>query len=242
MSIKGYVIAGGLSIAAHVALVIVQEPKAIAMPAGYQSDSVSLKFNNVASTPTPSETKTQPVDESQSEAQQTQIAQRKPSNIVKQEKPQPIQPKTSKPRQNKATASKSSTTKTNQPVERKPVLKQQTELVDPPTQQTVTKKVNNGLNQEPVLLTKASFLSRPTTPKYPRIAKKRGIEGVVMYEVWLDKNGKQTKQVLISSSGATMLDLSALDAIKTWQFSPQIVDGQRVAHRIQIPVRFKLDR
>ena len=62
-----------------------------------------------------------------------------------------------------------------------------------------------------------------------------------MYEVWLDENGNQVKQVLISSSGATILDNSALKAIKQWEFSPNIVNGQKMAYRVRLPVRFKLD-
>lgn len=62
-----------------------------------------------------------------------------------------------------------------------------------------------------------------------------------MYEVWLDENGDQVRQILISSSGATILDNSALKAIKKWKFSPHIVNGQKMAHRVRLPVRFKLD-
>lgn len=101
--------------------------------------------------------------------------------------------------------------------------------------------VNSGVSSEPILVTKPAFLSKPVQPRYPRIARKRGIEGVATYEIWLDEKGQQVKQVLISSSGATILDKSALDAIKQWQFSTHTVNGVAMAHRIQIPVRFKLD-
>ncbi|GEM75796.1 energy transducer TonB [Vibrio sagamiensis] len=94
---------------------------------------------------------------------------------------------------------------------------------------------------QPILIKKTNFITKPVQPRYPRSARKRGIEGVALYEIWLDKNGKQVKQILIQSSGAKILDSSALKAIKQWQFSPYISDGQSIAHRIQIPVRFRLD-
>lgn len=106
----------------------------------------------------------------------------------------------------------------------------------------VPQKANQGASAQPILVEKPSFLSRPTAPHYPRLARKRGLEGVALYEIWLDDEGNQVKQVLISSSGATLLDKSALDAIKQWQFSPHTVNGHSMAHRVHIPVRFKLDR
>ncbi|MCL9773871.1 energy transducer TonB [Vibrio methylphosphonaticus] len=101
--------------------------------------------------------------------------------------------------------------------------------------------VNQGVSNEPVLRKTPSFTTTPVQPRYPRVARKRGIEGTATYEIWLDESGNQTKQVLVSSSGATILDKTALDAIKQWQFSAYTVKGVAVAHRIQIPVRFKLD-
>ncbi|WP_245823889.1 energy transducer TonB [Photobacterium proteolyticum] len=98
-----------------------------------------------------------------------------------------------------------------------------------------------GVNSSPRLVTRPTFATRPSPVKYPKIAKRRGIEGQVMIEVWIDKNGKQIKQTLVQSSGAQVLDKAAIEAIKRWQFSSHTVDGQAIAHRVQIPVRFKLD-
>nr|WP_238925444.1 energy transducer TonB [Vibrio sp. S11_S32] len=84
-------------------------------------------------------------------------------------------------------------------------------------------------------------MSPPTKPRYPRLAQRKGIEGTATYEIWLDKNGHQIKQTLLSSSGANLLDKAALDAIKKWKFTPQKVNGIAMAHRVQIPIRFKLD-
>nr|WP_269781209.1 energy transducer TonB [Photobacterium carnosum] len=82
---------------------------------------------------------------------------------------------------------------------------------------------------------------RPSAVNYPKLAKRRGIEGQVLIEVWIDIEGQQLKQKLIKSSGAQILDNAAIVAIKQWHFSSHIVNGKAIAHRVQIPVRFKLD-
>ncbi|WP_052771956.1 energy transducer TonB [Vibrio mexicanus] len=61
-----------------------------------------------------------------------------------------------------------------------------------------------------------------------------------MIEVWLDEDGKQIKQNLIQSSGHQILDERALKTIKEWQFSRRLEDGIAVAHRVHIPINFKL--
>ncbi len=75
---------------------------------------------------------------------------------------------------------------------------------------------------------------------YPRIARKRGLEGKVLVEVWLDEKGNQVKQVLLESSGHRVLDQQALNTIKEWRFSQQVAQGQAIAHRVQIPINFQL--
>nr|WP_217906511.1 energy transducer TonB [Vibrio sp. JPW-9-11-11] len=228
--------------AAHAALLLVtQQPQAFAMPAGTESSAVSINF--------------------------TTLPQANPAKNEPEIEPQPTPPKATKPRTErpvktaKPVEKKPKQTKVEKKV--KPVQKVARQRVadkpDTSTKQPQSKvnnitaeapttppqqpaqKANSGVSAEPVLITRPSFLSRPSAPKYPRLARKRGIEGVALYEVWLDEEGKQIKQVLISSSGATLLDKSALDAIKQWKFSPHSIDGQKMAHRVQIPIRFKLD-
>ena len=78
-------------------------------------------------------------------------------------------------------------------------------------------------------------------PSYPRQARRRGQEGTVIIEVWLDERGRQTKHILASSSGVSALDKAALQAITKWKFSAYVENGQGIAHRVHIPIRFKLD-
>ncbi|WP_286299459.1 energy transducer TonB [Vibrio apostichopi] len=267
MNVPRYVIAGGASLVIHAALLFVaQESKVFAMPAGSQSNTVSINFTP-KNTPSPAQQKTI-----------TEPVEPEPiKETVSQAEPKPVEPKAVEPKQAKPTPKKKAITNKPQPkkvekkvVEKKPIQKK------PKTEKKVVKKerpepkskptpqpekladkkvdknmdesanqpqeVNQGVsNQEPVLVTKPSFSSRPTPPNYPRQARRRGVEGVATYEVWLDAEGKQIKQALVNSSGALMLDNAALDAIKQWKFSPHTVNGRAIAHRVQIPVRFRLD-
>lgn len=243
MNVPRYVIAGGASLVIHAALLFVaQESKVFAMPAGSQSNTVSINFTP-KSTPSQAQQKTvtEPVE---------------PEPIkepVAKAEPKPVEPKAVEPKQAKPTPKKKAITNKPQPkkvekkiVEKKPVQKKPVaeKKVDKNMDESANQpqEVNQGLsNKEPVLITKPSFSSRPTPPNYPRQARRRGIEGVATYEIWLDAEGKQVKQALVNSSGALMLDNAALEAIKQWKFSPHTVNGRAIAHRVQIPVRFRLD-
>ena len=269
MNVPRYVIAGGASLVIHAALLFVaQESKVFAMPAGSQSNTVSINFTpKRAPSQAQQKTVTEPVE---------------PEPIkepVSKAEPKPVEPKAVEPKQAKPTPKKKAITNKPQPKKvekkigkKKPVQKKSVaekrvvkkERPEPkakskPTSQpekladkkvdkdmdasaNQPQEVNQGLsNKEPVLITKPSFSSRPTPPNYPRQARRRGIEGVATYEIWLDAEGKQVKQALVNSSGALMLDNAALEAIKQWKFSPHTVNGRAIAHRVQIPVRFRLD-
>lgn len=86
-----------------------------------------------------------------------------------------------------------------------------------------------------------SFTHKPAAIAYPIQAKRRGQEGTVLIEVWLDEQGKQIKRLLAKSSGVSALDNAALKAIVKWRFSAYVENGRGIAHRVHIPVRFKLD-
>ncbi|WP_135383662.1 energy transducer TonB [Vibrio tasmaniensis] len=253
MNVPRYVIAGGASLVIHAAMLFVaQESKVFAMPAGSQSNTVSINFTP-KSLPSQAQKKTV-----------TEPVEPKPiKETLSHPEPKPVEPKAVEPKQAKPAPKKKAITNKPQPkkvekkvvektVEKKPIQKkpvtQPEKLADKKVDKNMDesanqpRQVNQGVsNQEPVLITRPSFSARPTPPSYPRQARRRGVEGVATYEVWLDAEGKQIKQALVNSSGALMLDNAALKAIKKWKFSPHTVNGRAIAHRVQIPVRFKLD-
>ncbi|RZR37282.1 energy transducer TonB [Vibrio vulnificus] len=100
---------------------------------------------------------------------------------------------------------------------------------------------SQGVSSQPTLIEKPSFMEKPVQPKYPRVAQKRGIEGTALFELWIDEQGKLTQLLLITSSGAKMLDDAARKAIQQWKFTPHAENGQKMPSRVRVPVRFSLD-
>lgn len=93
---------------------------------------------------------------------------------------------------------------------------------------------------KPQGLLKPKFSAPPTKPNYPRLARKRGLQGTALVEVLFDNLGKQLELSLVDSSGAAILDKAALDAVKLWQFSPPSPQSA-LAYRVQVPVTFALN-
>ncbi|HIF9396756.1 energy transducer TonB [Photobacterium damselae] len=252
MDTTRYVIAGAVSVIIHgLILSAVPSQNAIAMPIGNQIAPVSLNLVTAPIAPPPP-------------AQDVAKAEVKPQKSVK--KTQQIEQKTAvKKLVKKTTPTKKAakkvankTTKTKK-AEQKPVVKNRdskpVKSATKPQPQSKpkneTSQVANTANnkkaqlssgtQSPELVSRPTFATRPGPVSYPRLAKRRGIQGQVMVEIWIDPKGKQIKQKVISSSGTEILDQAALTAIKKWKFSSHIVDGQAIAHRVHIPVRFQLD-
>ncbi|OEE10264.1 energy transducer TonB [Aliivibrio fischeri] len=241
-----YLAAAGISLAIHTALIwSVPEKKAFAMPTGSTSSQVNIQFV-APSVPTPQSVQTkknevtkpkeQPKQQSTVEKTVQKQVQKKKSTKPKPKKKMVKKPKTSKPIETKKNVIK-------EKAETKPTTKTAKKTDKPVEKESTAKPVasKSGATEKPQLVQKPSFLKRPNAPRYPRIAQRKGIEGTALYEIWLNENGKQIKQELITSSGAQVLDEAALNAIRDWQFSPQVINGQAIAHRVQIPVRFSLN-
>lgn len=87
----------------------------------------------------------------------------------------------------------------------------------------------------------AAYLRNPK-PDYPRIALRRGWEGVVVLQIDLDKNGEPQRVEIADSSGHQVLDKAAQAAVRRWRFNPATRDGEAVAARgVRVPIQFQLD-
>lgn len=78
-------------------------------------------------------------------------------------------------------------------------------------------------------------------PPYPRAARQRGLQGVVMVRVAVSADGLPTEVFIKESSGHPMLDDAAVEAVRRWRFSPARSAGRAVAAAVEIPVRFALE-
>ena len=75
-------------------------------------------------------------------------------------------------------------------------------------------------------------------PKYPPMAKKRGITGVVKMQAEVDKDGEVAEVKLLS--GDPILAESAMKAVRKWRYQTTLLNGRPVAVLTQIDVNFTL--
>ena len=57
-------------------------------------------------------------------------------------------------------------------------------------------------------------------PKYPKLAIKRGYEGIMKLKIWIRKNGTVSKVEVLESTGYNILDLSGIEAANKSTFYP----------------------
>ncbi|WP_417878932.1 energy transducer TonB [Vibrio sp.] len=252
MNVRRYTCAAIISFGAHAALVSqFDEQKAFAMPVGTQASTISLQFVKVPSPSTSNKSEIKPTESTnlKSSSEKTEPIPPPSKAVQPVVNKKPVKKKNAIEKQTvakkeieKNLVSKRSVVK--DPSIDKPQPKAQVEPViekELSAQASPASSAKQGVSEKPILIEQPSFLAPPTKPRYPRLAQRRGIEGTAMYEIWLDENGQQIKQNLLSSSGASMLDQAALEAIKKWKFSPRKINGTSIAHRVQVPIRFKLD-
>lgn len=76
-----------------------------------------------------------------------------------------------------------------------------------------------------VFNSKAEF--RPS-PRYPRRAQKRGIQGKVLVSILIGVDGLPYDAKLLTSSGHNVLDDAALKAALEWKFTPAMFKGSAI--------------
>jgi periplasmic protein TonB len=84
----------------------------------------------------------------------------------------------------------------------------------------------------------ADLLSRPVQPNYPLLAKEMKVQGAVVLEALIGRDGNiQDLHVL---SGPTILSTAAREAVKQWRFRPYLQAGQAVETEARITVNFTI--
>lgn len=88
----------------------------------------------------------------------------------------------------------------------------------------------------------AAKVTKNPKPIYPKKAYEDREEGTVILNVEVLETGKTGRINLAKTSGVTSLDVSAIEAVKLWQFVPAKAGGQVVRQWVQIPIKFSLAR
>ncbi len=74
-------------------------------------------------------------------------------------------------------------------------------------------------------------------PVYPIGARQAGVEGDVIVNTTIDKNGSVVGMKVLS--GPPMLRQAALDALRRWRYEPSRLNGQPVAVEMQVIIKFR---
>jgi protein TonB len=75
-------------------------------------------------------------------------------------------------------------------------------------------------------------------PLYPDIAREAGVDGQVMVQALVGKDGKVHDVRVVKS--IPMLDQSAITAVRQWVFKPALSNNKPVAVWVAVPVKFSL--
>lgn len=77
-------------------------------------------------------------------------------------------------------------------------------------------------------------------PVYPQEMRDAGIEGVVSLNAVIDAEGKVASVRLTGSPAHPDLAKAAIEAVKGWQFSPTLLNGEKVEVQMTVSVAFSL--
>jgi len=83
------------------------------------------------------------------------------------------------------------------------------------------------------------LLTREVRPAYTDDARRRGIEGDVVLEIVVGRDGR-VGNIRVKNSLAAGLDQRAIEAVRQWRFSPARRLGQPVEVIVEVSVEFKL--
>jgi protein TonB len=82
-------------------------------------------------------------------------------------------------------------------------------------------------------------LKKTVTPKYPELARKAGIEGMVYVLAIVGPDGK-VRSATVAKSDNPIFNDAAVEAVLQFEFSPAIQQDKPVACKVIVPVRFTL--
>lgn len=101
-----------------------------------------------------------------------------------------------------------------------------------------------GLGDAPI---SANQVASPPTllsqvrPRYPQLARVRGLEGVVTIEMIVGRDGKPEADSVRIRQSAPSFDEAAIEAVRQWRFQPgRDAAGNPVRVILEVPIRFQL--
>ena len=75
-------------------------------------------------------------------------------------------------------------------------------------------------------------------PEYPEEARQKGIEGPVVVNLDIGRDGRVLEAKVVS--GPPLLTQAVMDAVKQWVFKPHSVNGELIPMQTRITLTFRL--
>jgi protein TonB len=82
------------------------------------------------------------------------------------------------------------------------------------------------------------LLLQRVQPSYPEQALKAGLQGAVVLQAWIDRDGSIRDLKLVG--GSLLLGQAAVKAVKQWRYKPYLRNGVAVEAETYVTVNFKL--
>jgi TonB family protein len=113
----------------------------------------------------------------------------------------------------------------------------------PATVRTVSVRRSPSLlsQMEPISLPEdlsRGLLLQKVPPSYPEQALKAGLQGAVVLQAWIDKDGSIRDLKLVD--GSLLLGQAAVKAVKQWRYKPYVRNGVAVEAQTYVTVNFRL--
>jgi protein TonB len=85
----------------------------------------------------------------------------------------------------------------------------------------------------------ANLISQ-SDPVYPEIAQQAGIEGTVLLEAIIGKDGSVVNSRVVNSLAHPFLVEAATEAVKQWRYKPTLLNGEPIEVVTSVAVKFRL--
>jgi protein TonB len=98
-----------------------------------------------------------------------------------------------------------------------------------------------GAGSEPIRIggaVSAPAKLRHVDPVYPELAKRAGVQGIVIIECVIDRDGRVARTRVLRS--IPLLDAAAVAAVEQWRYRPTLLNGVPVQVRMTVTVHFNL--
>ncbi|MCK5552703.1 MAG: energy transducer TonB [Deltaproteobacteria bacterium] len=121
-----------------------------------------------------------------------------------------------------------------------PSARPPTSVKDPPGGEGLAASIIPKAESRLITLARPRYDRNPKPP-YPRVARRRGYEGVVLLKVEILPNGRVGEIQVKKSSGHPMLDRSALKTVRQWRFIPAKRAEEPIRIWAEVPIKFDLE-